>query len=170
ADIAMHNVQGGLRADLPAGPLTFGSVYQVSPFENRAVILDLSGAELRRVIAEQSYRGRRRVGFSGMRVSASCNGDVMQVEMAINDRTISDDDSVRVIVNDYMALGGDNVLVPIIPEGGFDIDTNLPMTRDVFVSWVSKTGGTIAPDDYRTSGRPKWTGRFPLPRSCVLPD
>jgi 2',3'-cyclic-nucleotide 2'-phosphodiesterase (5'-nucleotidase family) len=32
-DIAMHNTVGGLRSNLPAGDLDFGSVYELSPFE-----------------------------------------------------------------------------------------------------------------------------------------
>lgn len=167
ADVALHNVQGGLRADLPAGPLTFGSVYQISPFENRVVILNLSGAQLRAVIAGQAYLGRRRAGFSGMSVAASCENDVMRVTMTINDVVIEDDDEIRVIVNDYLALGGDAILNPILPDGGFAIDTNMPMTRDVFIDWVMDAGDTLHPDDFVSSDAPKWTGDFPIPRSCV---
>lgn len=166
ADVALHNVQGGLRADLPAGPLTFGSVYEISPFENRVVILNLSGAELRAVIEGQSHLGRRRAGFAGMRVAASCKNDIMQVAITINDVLIEDDDEVRVIVNDYLALGGDAILNPILPEGGFAIDTNMPMTRDVFIDWLMNVGETLQPDDYLSSDAPMWTGEFPMPRSC----
>lgn len=170
ADIALHNVQGGLRGDLPAGPLTFGSVYEISPFENRAVILNLSGAELRAVIGNQAYRGSRRVGFSGMRVDAACADGEMRVEMTMDGEPINDNDTLRVIVNDYMALGGDGVMTPVMPDGGFAIDTSMPMTRDVFIDWVMAKGGTLHPDDYITAGDPKWTGSFPVPSSCALPN
>ena len=41
ADIAMQN-SGGLRADLPAGPITRGAIYEVMPFDNTIIVLDLS--------------------------------------------------------------------------------------------------------------------------------
>ena len=91
-----------------------------------------------------------------MRVAASCEDDLMQVTMTINDVVIEDDDEIRLIVNDYLALGGDAILKPIMPEGGFAIDTNMPMTRDVFIDWVMNKGGTLHPDDYVSSDAP-WT-------------
>lgn len=53
-DIALHNIWGGLRADLPAGDLTYSDVFEVSPFDNRVVILELSGQELRQIISEHT--------------------------------------------------------------------------------------------------------------------
>jgi 5'-nucleotidase len=75
ADIAIHNVLGGIRSGLPAGPLTFGDVYNMFPFDNRIVILNLSGREVRNIIASQAHKRHRRAGFSGMRVFVTCNND-----------------------------------------------------------------------------------------------
>ena len=52
ADIALMNA-GGLRADLPAGTLTWGDVLTVHPFANRVLALDMTGAQLLRVLEEQ---------------------------------------------------------------------------------------------------------------------
>ena len=38
ADIAIHNVRGGIRAELPAGELTYGSLYRMYPFDNRIAV------------------------------------------------------------------------------------------------------------------------------------
>ena len=65
ADIAIHTVNTSIRADLPAGDLTFGSIFEMSPFDNTVAVIELSGAELRQVIAEQSHIGENRIGFSG---------------------------------------------------------------------------------------------------------
>ena len=169
-DIAIHNVDGGLRSNLPAGDLTFGSVYQMSPFENRVVILNLSGAELRRVIAEQSYRDKGRIGFAGLQVAVECNDSRMSVELRRPDGSlISNDDEVRVVTNDYMALGGDGVLTPIMPEGGYPLDSNMPLTRDAFVAWITERGGAISADDF-LSGEALWIGTFPVSQECKLAD
>ena len=63
ADITIDNVSGGIRADLPAGELTYGSVFEILPFDNRVVILDISGREVRKIIAKQVQVGDRRAGF-----------------------------------------------------------------------------------------------------------
>lgn len=155
-DIVIHNVAGGLRRDLPAGELTFGDVYQLSPFENRLVVLTLSGADLRQVIAEQVHR-QMRIGFSGMRVAVACNSTDMSVAMHFTDgREISDSDSVIVAVNDYIALGGDDILTSVIPEGGYVVDDSLPLTRDVFIDWLGDRGGSINARDFDTTDNPKW--------------
>ncbi len=49
ADVAIYN-GGGLRADIPAGPLTYGRLYEVFPFDNRVARLTVTGDELRRVV------------------------------------------------------------------------------------------------------------------------
>jgi hypothetical protein len=63
---------------------------------------------------------------------------------------------VTVAVNDYIALGGDDILTSVIPEGGYDIDDSLPLTRDVFIDWLGVKGGSINAEDFDTTGNPKW--------------
>lgn len=45
ADVGIYN-RGGLRADLPAGTLTLGDLYEVFPFRNEVVVFEATGAEL----------------------------------------------------------------------------------------------------------------------------
>lgn len=169
ADVVIHNVQGGLRSILSAGDLTFGDVYELSPFENRVVVLDLSGAELRQIVSEQAHRGRRSMGFTGMRVSVKCDVQKMSVDMWLDgDRLIHDSDSVSIVVNDYMAFGGDNILASIMPEGGFPIDESQPLTRDIFVQWLADRGGTLNASEFDTSDAPKWRRPRELDRACQL--
>ncbi len=40
ADLVINNTDGGLRADVPAGPLTYGRLFEVFPFDNQIVELD----------------------------------------------------------------------------------------------------------------------------------
>jgi 2',3'-cyclic-nucleotide 2'-phosphodiesterase (5'-nucleotidase family) len=46
ADAAFQN-GGGIRADIPAGPVTLRTLFSVMPFDNAVVTLKMSGAELR---------------------------------------------------------------------------------------------------------------------------
>jgi 2',3'-cyclic-nucleotide 2'-phosphodiesterase (5'-nucleotidase family) len=45
-DVAVTN-GGGLRADIPGGPLTYGSLYEAMPFDNRFAVVKLTGVHLR---------------------------------------------------------------------------------------------------------------------------
>lgn len=168
-DVAMHNVSGGIRGTLPAGPLQYGSVYEMFPFDNRVVILELSGRELREVIAVQARKSRRRAGFSGMRVEVSCAGNLMDLRMKLDDGTLIDDSArVRVLVNDFLALGGDGILVPIMPDGGFDFDDSLPMTREALISWLAQEK-QLRDEQFLTGDNPKWLVASAIPETCVLP-
>ncbi len=157
-DVALHNVRGGIRHGLPAGDLTYGDVYKMFPFDNRVVILDMSGKELREVITAQSVDPDRRTGFSGMHVAVSCSDGATDVEMTLDGgRTIQDSDRISVLVNDYLALGGDGILAPIIPDGGYATDYKLPLTRDLLVEWFRSRPGPLRPEHFGTTANPKWT-------------
>jgi len=169
ADIYVHNVVGGIRANLPAGELTFGKVFNIMPFDNRVVVLDISGAELRHVMEVQAHKSGRRAGFSGMRVYVDCDSDQMSVRMSLaNGQDIEDGDRVNVAVSDFVALGGDGILMPIMPDEGFEYTTDLPMIRDVLVDWFTKVGqqdGTRQVVDLKT---PRWMLPDSLPAECSL--
>ena len=76
ADIAFNNnLRGGLRADLPAGPLTFGSFYDVFPFDNRLLTVRVTGAALAQSLIDEVRRGRRgALGLSGVHARVNCQG------------------------------------------------------------------------------------------------
>jgi 5'-nucleotidase len=168
ADIAIHNVIGGIRAGLPAGELTFGDVYEMFPFDNFVMILEITGADLRRTIARLS-KTHRRAGFSGMRVFAECNGTQLSIDMQLDDgRWIQDEDRMRVIANDFLALGGDSVLTPAIPEGGFILEFNQPRARDVLVEWFKAQGNALDPADWSSHKTPKWNPSEIIHQHCVL--
>jgi len=169
ADISIHNVSGGIRADLPAGNLTFGSVFQMFPFDNRIVILDMAGADLRRVIENQVHNVGRRAGFSGMRVFVECDGNQMSIAMLRADgREIRDDENVRVLANDFLALAGDGLLSPAMPAGGFRFTNDLPTTREALVQWFRMRGGQLRAEQFLNPQNPRWNLPDPLPANCSL--
>jgi 5'-nucleotidase len=169
ADVAIHNVFGGIRDGLPAGDLTFGDVYAMFPFDNLVTIHDISGAELRAIIARKAAV-RRKPGFAGMRAFVSCNGNGMAVTLRLDDgREIADTDTVRVVANDFLSLGGDDILTPAIPAAGLDTDQGLPGTRDVLVQWFVENAGPLDPAHFATHAAPKWVVPEIIPESCV-PD
>jgi 2',3'-cyclic-nucleotide 2'-phosphodiesterase (5'-nucleotidase family) len=106
-DVAFYNA-AGIRAPLKAGPVTFGQLYQVLPFANVIVNVDLTGDQLREVLEDAAGRaGRVQIGggrfayrFSnpaGQRVlSATIAGEPLDPARVYHVATI-----------DYLLLGGD---------------------------------------------------------------
>ena len=168
-DISIHNVSGGLRADLNAGPLTFGDAYQVMPFDNRVIVLDLSGAEVRSIVAAQAHNHDRRAGIGGLRVRVQCDDGRLHVDMTLNDgHVIADDDRVRVVVNDFLVLGGDGILTPILSRLDDADDDGDTLVRDLLVDWLRAAPETPRAEDFLTQGEPRWDVPADLPASCSL--
>ncbi len=68
ADFAFQNL-GGLRADLPAGPITAGDLFSVSPFQNELVLFKLDGRLLRRIIEAKVLGDSEGLCVSGVKVA-----------------------------------------------------------------------------------------------------
>jgi 5'-nucleotidase len=169
ADISIHNVWGGVRAELPQGDLTFGSVFRMFPFDNRIAIVELSGADVRRIIEQQAHNSNRPAGFSGMQVFVSCDANQMTISMLRPDGSeITDDEMLRVVANDFLLLGGDDIFTPVIPEGGFGVPNSTPLVRDTLVSWFRKRGGSMSADDFYDPESLRWNRPEPMPADCRL--
>ena len=87
-----------------------------------------------------------------------------------NGREIGDDEQLSLLVNDYMALGGDAILTPIMPSGGFAVTYALPQTRDAIVEWLRSRDGELPPADWRSDDAPMWSPVDRMPSGCALPD
>ena len=169
ADIAIHNVWGGIRAELPGGELTYGDVFRMFPFDNRISVIELTGSEVRLVIAKQAHNRFRAVGFSGMRVFVSCDVDQMQIQMLRPDGSeIDDEDVLRVVANDFLLLGGDDILTPVIPEGGFALPSGTPLVRETLVQWFRSNPGNMDPAEFIDAEAPRWNLPPELPAECQL--
>jgi 2',3'-cyclic-nucleotide 2'-phosphodiesterase (5'-nucleotidase family) len=167
ADVAINNTDGGLRADLPSGTLTFGWLYEVYPFDNRTVSLKLSGAELRRVFDVQLRRAQVLPGTSGVRVEARCATGRLQVTMLRpNGRPIRDDEPLVVVTTEFLATGGDAVLAPILPSQGFAIPADAPIARALVADWFRRRGGRLREADFVQPDRPRWVYPGTLPVRC----
>ena len=168
ADVALHNTTGGLRADWPAGPLTYGSVYEVMPFDNRVVVLTLTGAELRRVFAEHFQRTRRVLGVSGVTVRARCAAGGLDVTMhRPSGEPVGDAERLRVAVSDFLAAGGDGILKPIIPPEGFIVPEDAPLARDLFAGYLRERGGSLREAALMDVKRPRISFAGTLPAVCA---
>jgi 5'-nucleotidase / UDP-sugar diphosphatase len=109
ADLAFTN-SGGLRADLPEGTITKGSVYEVIPFDNTLVVVKLTGAQVRGLL-EDGLRHGRVSQQSGLRYRFDLSRPAGQrlLSVALADGSALDEArTYLVVVNNFMAAGGDN--------------------------------------------------------------
>jgi 5'-nucleotidase len=157
ADVAINNTSGGLRADLPAGPLTYGAVFEVMPFDNRLVTFHLTGAELRTVLATQISRNPALVGISGVLARVTCQRGTVNVGMLRpNGAPIADNERLLVATSDFLATGGDGIFVPVTPPDGFAV-RDIGLLRDVVVDTLRERGGTLREDQLVDPANPRWT-------------
>lgn len=66
AQIAFQN-SGGIRADIAAGPITTGDIYEVSPFNNVLVMFELTSQQIKEVLEHDVERGWDRLQISGLK-------------------------------------------------------------------------------------------------------
>jgi 2',3'-cyclic-nucleotide 2'-phosphodiesterase / 3'-nucleotidase / 5'-nucleotidase len=111
ADVAVMN-NGGIRADLPAGVATYGTLYEVQPFGNTLHRLRVRGSALRQYL--ERLVGGERIGthVSGLRLTydPARNPGGRITSLVLDDgKPLRDDATYTVVMNDFMATGGDGL-------------------------------------------------------------
>ena len=145
ADVAVNNSGGGLRADLPAGPLTYGSVFEVMPFDNLLVEpAPHRPAAARRSSRRPSSRDGAASASPEYGYARACEAGALTVAMTRpSGAAIADGDAVLVVTSDFLATGGDGILAPIMPAGGFPVDAGAPLLRDVLIEYLRRPGAPV---------------------------
>ncbi|MBX2902036.1 MAG: 5'-nucleotidase C-terminal domain-containing protein [Chitinophagales bacterium] len=104
ADVAILN-QGGIRlSQLAPGPVTLGKIYELMPFENRLVLMELSGKDLQLLFNSIAHAGGWPI--SGARFTISNNS---AENVTINGKALDADKMYWLAVSDYLADGGDKL-------------------------------------------------------------
>jgi 2',3'-cyclic-nucleotide 2'-phosphodiesterase (5'-nucleotidase family) len=165
ADVAMTN-GGGLRADLPAGPLTYGALYRAMPFDNRFAVVTLNGKHLRKMISNNLYGGGGIFSWGGITVKATCKGETLQV--VLKDRAgkvIDDERTLTLLASDFLASGGDGAIGRLkLPDGSIEMTDVL--IRDAMAEALMKAGGKIVPSKVYDPAKPRLDYPKPRPVKC----
>ncbi|MEM7764177.1 MAG: 5'-nucleotidase C-terminal domain-containing protein [Pseudomonadota bacterium] len=170
ADVSLHNVAGGIRADLPAGVLTFGDVYRVFPFDNRLSMPVVTVAKLKRLLSFQVHRDDRRVGISGARVTVSCDDGDMQLMLSDESGNVwPDERKLNLAANDFLMQGGDDIMTPIVDTTAFVVDAGQPMIRDIWLAWLKNQQGDLSPEDFEL-GESRWSLPMNYLEACPRPE
>jgi 5'-nucleotidase len=144
AQIALVNATG-IRVDLPGGDVRYKDAFAMMPFGNNLVVMSLTGAQLKAVL-EQQYAVPLRPNKTLPAALAPSAGFTYAVDMKrpegsrVSDlrlagKALDADGRYRVVVNNYMASGGDGLT-------GFTVDPNPTDTGiidlDALVAWIAK--------------------------------
>jgi 2',3'-cyclic-nucleotide 2'-phosphodiesterase (5'-nucleotidase family) len=111
SEVAITNA-GGLRADLPAGPLDRGHALDAFPFINHAVTLALKGRDLQAVLEHGFSLKAGMVQASGLRAvyDLARPSGARLVELQIGGHPVEPERIYRVTTNSFLAEGGDGYL------------------------------------------------------------
>ena len=153
--IALTN-PGGIRTDLRAGTVTYADLFAVQPFGNSLVRMTLSGGQLVRLLEQQwaDQPQPRVLQVSGITYAwqpeAPVGARVDATDVRVGGQPLVLDGRYRVVVNSFLAEGGDNFTVlreGTDREGG-------AQDLDAFVDYVAALPGpVVAPPGGRIETR-----------------
>ena len=116
---------GGIRADIDAGPVTFGESFAMQPFGNNLVAMDLTGAQLRTLLKQQwcgqtaqrilqvagvTYTWDQSVAASIVNTDCATAADPVS-NLQVAGAPVADATVYRITVNSFLADGGDRFSV-----------------------------------------------------------
>lgn len=104
-DFAMPSTKGGIRVDLPRGPITVSNIFELMPFENELVVCTIKGTEAQRLFEFIAASKGQPVAGLNMKIK-----DKKPVDVVINGQPFDISRNYRVLTSDYVSNGGDNTL------------------------------------------------------------
>ena len=103
ANICVFN-NGGLRTTIDKGDITRGKIFELMPFENELVILELNKTDFIGLLNYISLRGGE--PFSRLNIKIDKNNNIIEHSWPVN---FNNNETVRVLTSDYLANGGDKM-------------------------------------------------------------
>jgi 5'-nucleotidase len=136
AQIAFMNA-GGVRADLEAGPVTYGDAFNVQPFANILTTVTLKGSDIKEILEQQFYTVDKdgivssrflqpSSGFTYTWTNTAAAGSRV-TDMMLNGEPINPDTSYQVTASNFLTSGGDGFTKFLngtgIIQGPIDLDS-----------------------------------------------
>ena len=122
---------GGIRSSLKAGNITIGNIFEIAPFENSLVIVDVKGSEVRKIF--QRFKVKKCEPYS-QQVSIQYAGDYFYKAL-INGQEIDNNKTYRMVTLDFILTGGDDILKGI--ETG-NIEYTGIVVRNAYINHIKK--------------------------------
>jgi 2',3'-cyclic-nucleotide 2'-phosphodiesterase (5'-nucleotidase family) len=146
SDLAIHN-RGGIRARLVPGPISRRDLFELLPFPNTLVSIELTGRELERCLRE-ALVGRResRLEVSGITLVVDLDAEGRAAGLVVEHAgaPLDPDRRYRVATNSYLAKGGDNLFA--LGRELESLDTGV-LLRDLLERDLREAEGAFRPAD-----------------------
>jgi len=95
---------GGLRTTINKGNITRGKIYELMPFENELVVLELNKNDYLGLLNYITKRGGE--PFSGVTITMDNKGNIINNSLPVD---FDSGEKLKVITSDYLANGGDKM-------------------------------------------------------------
>ena len=141
AQIAVVN-SGGVRTDLPEGPLTYGAVYEMFPFDNRYASTRVKVSHVRKLLHD-GLLGVDNYSVAGVKVNAYCKGTELQVDIIRGGRPLRDSEDVVLLMSDYLAMTRRVEAAGILADS-FEFEQDPPI-REALVELLRHKGASLKP-------------------------
>jgi 5'-nucleotidase/UDP-sugar diphosphatase len=147
ADFALQN-GGGIRADLPEGPLTERVIYEALPFDSTVVVLTLEGKNVQSLFEYMATISSGQGGFPQVSEGVSIVIDKNKercTQIMINGKPLDTNRTYKIATNSYLAAGGDGYRMLLKALDAYDSSM---VQRDVLIEYIEHQGGRIKPQIY----------------------
>ncbi|MES3033433.1 MAG: 5'-nucleotidase C-terminal domain-containing protein [Gemmatimonadota bacterium] len=143
SDIGIVN-NGGIRANLLAGDVNYGRLYEVQPFGNTLVTMRVRGDALRAYLTQVVAGTTPRDHVSGVQLQYDARrpADDRLVGVTIGGRALDPSRTYTITMNDYMATGGDGLV--LAKKAAAVTDTKI-VDLDALVDYVRARPQGVAP-------------------------
>jgi 5'-nucleotidase len=163
AQLALTN-GGGLRADIPAGELTYGRLYEAMPFDNRFAVVEVKGKHVRRLVTTNIQRSSGFYSWGGLVAKARCKDGQLAVDIKVGGKPLADEATYKVVTSDFLASGGDFSIFGRLklPEGSVTMTDVI--IRDAIADVLRKKKGKVEPASLysATKRRQDYEGERPV--------
>jgi 2',3'-cyclic-nucleotide 2'-phosphodiesterase (5'-nucleotidase family) len=110
-DFGVYNI-GGIRAALSKGPVTYGDINDIAPFENKIAFVTLTGEKVTELFQQIAKRGGEGVSH-GVELVITKDGQLLSARL--NGKEIDPKGKYRAVTIDYLAQGNDGM--PAFKDG-----------------------------------------------------
>jgi 5'-nucleotidase len=164
AQVSLINV-GLLSVDLAAGELTYGQLFDAMMFDNAFAIVDITGADLRKLITTNLQRGGGILSWGGLTARARCQAGVLDVQIRVAGKPLDDGARYKLATSDYVATGG--VMGPLeLPDSAIRLTGVIirDALADVLRGWRGTPRAVIEPARLYSAAAPRldYEGKRPL--------
>lgn len=137
-DVAIYNATG-TRAELPVGPVTYGDIYALLPFDSVIATATLDAATLAEAILRGVSRGPLPI-ISGLEAEVTCEGQTPRVSLRRDGRVLPPETPLSVVTSEFLSSGGGG----IFPDQAerFTLQLDRPM-REAVVRVIPTQGDAI---------------------------